>query len=336
MGAARVATIASPLQAMSLQEAVTAGVIEAPDVILIRGPRPQIDGILALADRRLRHAAAPPLSTPSHLRLLQGANEIVVGDPFSTMAHLALLGDRAERVVILEDGAAVIGARRALSSAHPSLVRTHGRSRVRQELGRRATQRLRRLAERSDATLVGGLPMSHEIEHGLKAHSFAVVRHDFAWTRHVPIPPDAAVELVGQADRIVLGSALAADGHLDRRFYRQWLERQLTAGRVAFLPHRRDEPWTRHLARELGALAVSSNHLTAELLLRDVEHELDIESFPMTAVLTLPLVRGQRPTAVRLTRLPARLWTPQTPASMIALVDDIAEVASVSGCALVR
>lgn len=330
------ATIASPLQAMSLQEAVTAQVIEVPDVIIVRGPRRQIDGIFALAEPWLRDAVAPPQSRRAQLRLLRAANEVVIGDPFSKLAHLALLVGGTGRVVILEDGAAVLGARQTLASKHSSLVRAHDRDWVARQLGDRATQRLRWLAERSSVSLVGGLPMTHEIERDLKAQSFAVVRHDFTWTRRVQLPRDPAVEIIGRAERIVLGSALAADGHVDRRFYRQWIEDHLNDGRAAFLPHRRDEPWTHRLAHELGALAVSSNHLTAELLLRDVEHELEIESFPMTAVLTLPLVRRHRPTRVRLTRLPARRWTPQTPASMISLVDEIADLTTADARDFVR
>ncbi len=326
MRSVTVATIASPLQAMSLVEAVIAGAVEQPDTVIVDGPRLQIDAVLALADPRLRRAAAGRFSRRQHLALLRTAREIVLGDPFSRMAHVVVLSRTRGRIVVLEDGAAVLGAWRTLSTDGAALVRAHGRRRVPRQLGRLATRRLRQLADRSEVALVAGLPMSAEIADRLQARSFDVIHHDFEWCRTVPLPADQRLPTAVGTAHVVLGSALAADGHLDRKCYRDWLTTHLGPGTM-FLPHRRDQAGEIELARQCGAKIVQSDRLTAELLLRDVEGELVIDSFPMTAALTIPAIRREAPTTLRLTRLPARCWEPTTPASMIALIDEIAELA---------
>ncbi|MDQ3738528.1 MAG: hypothetical protein M3337_05095, partial [Actinomycetota bacterium] len=184
------ATIASPFQAMSLMEAVTAGAVRPPDTVVAQGPRHQINAVLALADPALGWAATVRRSRRQHLELLSGAREIVLGDPFSSIAQLAMLARSRGRIVILEDGAAVLGAWRTLSTDGAILGRAHGRGQVARQLSRLATRQLRRLAERAEVTLVAGLPMSTEIADRLQARSFDVVPHRFGWSSTVALPTD--------------------------------------------------------------------------------------------------------------------------------------------------
>ena len=322
----RVATIASPLQAMSLQEAVTAGAIDPPDVVVVQGPREAVAAIFELADATLGNAVVERPSVRWHLDLLRRAPEIIIGDPFSRLAHLALLVRRRGRVVVLEDGAAVLRAWRACASG-TALVRAHERRFAASSLGRLAASRLRWLAEHADVLLVGGLPASADVAAALEARSITVIRHDFSWARSVSLPASEISQAIAASGRVVLGSALCVDGHIRRSTYERWLRQHLDSDRPVFLPHRRDERWTLQLAGELGARVSPSGHLCAELLLRDPSDELVIDGFPMTAALTVPLVRAERPTRLRLARPTGRDWTAGTPARMIDLVGEIADLA---------
>lgn len=321
----RVATIESPLQAVALLEAVTVGAIRRPEVLLVRGARPAIDRVLALGDPAIRDAAVTRPSR-SMVGALARAREVVVGDVFSGLAQSAFGARRGGRVVLLEDGAAAIRAWRILGLGSAPLARAHSRGAIARVVGHVATRRLRRLARNAEVSVVAGLPMGEETAAGLSAAGFDVVRHDFAWARSIRVEPDPITEAVSRALHVVLGSALAADGHVERAFYEKWLGGCFENGPVVFLPHRRDEPWTLQLARERGAV-VGEPMLPAELTLRDVAGELVLESLPMTAVLSVPIVRAARPTVVRTARVPRESWMPSTPAAMVELADDIAALA---------
>lgn len=326
MRSVTVASIASPFQAMSLMEAVTAGAVRHPDIVIAHGPLQQIHAVLALADPALGRAATVRRPRRQHLELLSRADEIVLGDPFSRIAQMAMLARIRGRIVILEDGAAVLGAWRTLSTDGAALGRAHSRRQLAGALSRLATRRLRRLADNADVTLVAGLPMPAEIAERLQARSFGVIPHDFGWSSTVTLPTDERLPATGGGRHVVLGSALAADGHLGLRHYRDWLAEKVVPGTV-FLPHRRDQPAEIELANRCGALIVPPHHLTAELLLRDVDGELVVDSFPMTAALTITAVRRTSPTTMRVTRLPTGWWSPHSPSSMLDLVNEIADLA---------
>jgi hypothetical protein len=323
---ASVATIESPLQAVALLEAVAVGAIRRPDVLFVRGPRPAIDRVLALGDPALRDATVtcPSRSIAS---ALARAREVVVGDVFSGLTQSALGARRGGRVVLLEDGAAAIRAWRILGQRAGPLTRAHGGGVLARAVGHVAARRLRSLARHSQVSVVAGLPMGASTAAALTAAGFDVVRHDFPWTRSVRLEADPVTAAVTGTPSVVLGSALAADGHVEHAFYEQWLAGCLERGPVVFLPHRRDAPRTSQLARERGAV-VGAPALPAELTLRDVVGELVVESLPMTAVLSVPIVRAARPTVVHTTRVPPDAWTPSTPAAMVELAEDIAALAS--------
>jgi len=328
MTATGVATVASPLQAMSLQEAVTAGVTAPPQTIIVHGAQADVMTTLQLTDPALRAAAdrgRGVRSRQARLAMLLRANEIVLGDPFSQLAHLALAG-RHRRIVLLEDGASALHAWRVLAS-EGALARVHERRRTAAMLGTVAAIRLSRAARRTEVVVVGGLPVSSELSEALERRSIRHIRHDFAWARSVELPETAGEHALAGATRIVLGSALCVDGHIRRDVYEKWLRDRLGGEGDVFVPHRRDATWALQLATDLGAHVCPSGHPCAELMLRDTPDDLVIHCFPMTAALTVPIVRSPRPTRFDVTHLVGGDWTPAAPARIVALINEIDAIA---------
>jgi hypothetical protein len=318
-----VAVVESPFQALALQEAVAAGAIEPPDDVVVRGALGRGAPVLDVLDRGIREAVVTR-SNRETFASMRRAEQLIVGDVFSTLAQLAVSARRRGRVVLLEDGASALRAWPTLAAGRRPLVRAHSRRAVSRGVATLATAHVRHLARRADVTVVTGLPLDDSVEQGLERRSFHVVRHGFAWSQAVDLAPDPVTSAVAGAPYVVLGSALAADGHVGRDFYEDWL-RASFGGRSVFLPHRRDEPWSTELAARCGA-TVGRHVLPVELIVRDVDAELVVHSLPTTAVLTIPLVRGARPTVVHTAAPPRQAWSAHTPSAMVELVEQIAAV----------
>lgn len=331
-----VALIDSPFQLMSLFEAVHAGVADMPPVILVR--RSGLDRLLELGSELLDRSSVEIRPSPSHVvRAVLRGDHVVAGDLYSGLLHATIAVGRPRRIVVLDDGAATLRAVAALADGTAALHRAHS-VRLRQRLvARPGTAGLYRLARRGRVTMSTGLASSARAfetteradprDPGdpfsrLERCGFHVRRHDFSWSRAVPIGevshPSKRIR------RVVVGSSLAVDGLLDPTYYRQWLTEQLAHDGTMFAPHPREHAAMHRLAASLGAeLAAGTEGLPVELAIRDLPGVLVVATLPSTAALTIAAIRGRSRTRICCTSPPDAVTTPRLTTQMASLLDAI-------------
>jgi hypothetical protein len=316
------AVIDSPFQLLSLFEATTGGAVDTRPDALIRAREGTFERLLDLGRDQLGDVVRSPSSQANCLRLVAGRPVLIVGDPYSGLFHAALWirWTAMRRVVLLEDGASALRLPGLLAEGRP-LTRAHGRSTVTTGLATVAAWRLSRLARRGRVVLSAGLPMSAFDAGRLAQRSVTVRPHRFEWSRSVSLEPSPPAPREGGDVHVVLGSSLATDRMLHWTYYRAWLADALRPGSL-FVPHRREPTESRAIVEAAGATTFVNPELPVELLLRDVVRTLDVDCLPTTAAITLPLVRGERPTIVRCVRPPDSAWARDEP-EMRRLVEAI-------------
>lgn len=317
-----VAQVESAFQLLSLQEGVHADLVPVPDRLLVRGTA-QGSPLIELLDASLRDAVEPaprmPITPTTDIR---GAH-LVLGDPFSRHAQLALLAQRPSRVTLLDDGASTIHLARVLTSAQPRAVeRSHDPRVVSTVLGRIVRRNLERRAVRSGVQIVLGIPVDKSVVHELSARHYRIAHHRFEWSRSAA----CGIEDVLSGDGIVvLGSALVNDGHLTAGFYRDWLSKRCGSG-VTFIPHRRERSSDIDFVRASGA-AVRSSELPIELLVTPSSRRRMVHCLPSTPALTLPIITGDAG-ALTCDPIPIPAWCDGVPSSLVALTDEIERASS--------
>jgi hypothetical protein len=316
------AVVDSPFQLVSLFEAITSGAVdECPDVV-VRARDGTFERLLDLGRDLLGQIVRRPRSSAECLRIVSARQRLVIGDPYSGVFHawLAVRWRHVDRLVLLEDGASALRLHGLLTEGRP-LTRAHGNTRSKTVLATLAAWRIGRLAQRRPVVLACGLPVRDDLRAGLASRCVVVHRHRFEWSQSVrPLP--ALVEGGGAAPlHVVLGSSLTTDQLLYWSYYHDWLTQSLDAGTL-FVPHRREPEGSRAIVEDAGARILSNGSLPVELLLRDVATTVTVDCLPSTAAITLPLVRGDRPTIVRCARPPAPAWSRDEP-EMRRLVDAI-------------
>jgi hypothetical protein len=316
------AIVDSPFQLMSLFEAIESGAVERPPDVLIRARAGSFERLLEFGRDELGAMVRKPASQAECLRLLARRRELVIGDPFSGLFHAAL-GIRwttLHRLVLLEDGASALRLHGLLADDAP-LTRAHSRSAVKTGLATLAAWRVRRLARRRQVVLSFGLPMDANVAARLAQRSVVVHLHRFEWSRSVSLPPPLHVDPSADAVHVVLGSSLTSDRMIHPDYYRSWLEGALHPGSL-FVPHRREPSVARKIVDKAGARMLANGSLPVELVLRDVATTLHVDCLPTTAAITLPLVRGERPTNLRCALPPESAWATDEP-EMRRLVEAI-------------
>ena len=265
------ALIFSGLQAITFLEAVDLGYVE-PGVVLVGGPwTPDSD-----TDRELRAVATVFRLTPQRLAQFGFARDLVLGDPYSGIGQLVLMLTRPKRLTIVEDGAATYRAVRQIESSEP-LVRVHEPAQRRVLLGRCSQRRFARLSARGSLQWITHRTPSPPPQ-GSRTHSFNRLRH-----------------LVGSADSsvhgLIVGSALANDGHIRTRCYLNWLSDVLTTTEATvFLPHRREPQQALELADRLG-VAIDSTSIPLERRLLHYSGLRDVYCLPTTGAMTAAALR---------------------------------------------
>ncbi|GAA1692138.1 hypothetical protein GCM10009792_10070 [Microcella alkalica] len=288
------AWVESPLQLLGALEhaALTADERDQPLAIIPRAGDPQLGRTADVA-----HAREMPRATAIGIerRLLpwprfRAGGDWLVGDPFSGLVQARLARAVPERLVIVDDGAITRRLARLLDAGEP-LLRPAGRegeslSGLRTTLGATTTRTLLALAAEGRLEVTTYLDPADPAS-GLLGGLGAVVRHHrFAWTRDQglearAVPPDHL---------IVLGTAGVADGRVDPAEQRRFVAELARAGRVAYLPHRREPGWfLRAVARERNVVVIPA-HVPIELSLGGASRALDIVSRPSSALETLRLV----------------------------------------------
>lgn len=318
--AGSVAWIESPFQLLSVIEGAAAGNLPTPVTVLVRGSagtaRPlgdlldqhPVDGVTITPAPTLRRA----------VRMVRRAGTLVVGDVFSGQLQALLVAAAPRSVVIVDDGSSTLAAIEQIASNH-RLVRPRVQQRRRRAaLARLALVVLRRASARHRLSVSSGLPV-----HRLPGIAGVLVnRHDFSWTRCVDLPWSLPT-----SRRIILGSAMAADGLIDPDAYHSWLRREVDAATAAgepavFFAHRRESAEIRAFVRSLGATVATAAGLPIELVARHLGSGTRFVTLPSTTVLTLCAVAPH--VEVACTPVDESWWAADAPASMRTLADSIA------------
>jgi hypothetical protein len=159
------------------------------------------------------------------------------------------------------------------------------------------------------------------VHHTIRSCSVRVDQHRFAWSRSVRLPwglPDV--------DRILLGSALAADGLISAAVYDEWIDRQFETndgGMIVYLPHRRDDGTSLATVRGRGGIVISAAGLPAELIAPGLAVGTRVATLPSTTVLTLPVVAPQ--VDVECWDVPDHWWSVSAPESFRSLLASVSQ-----------
>ncbi|GHC69865.1 hypothetical protein GCM10007079_00790 [Nocardiopsis terrae] len=293
----------SPLQLLSVVEARAAGQLFENGQILLR---PGVRGLSETAAelRRLLPASAALTSPAREPEPPATANGVwALGDAFSGQVQRALLSASRCRIVIVDDGLATWRLIRLLSSPVPRpLLRARARANpLRSALGLAAVLRLRHAAREGRLTVFTMLPISPDLAEQADASGVRVVRHGFGMLRSLPghAPP--------RESRIVLGTALVADGLVHRSIYLSWLDTQAKTGPLAYYPHRREDSEVLSFLDQHPRIRVISSGVPVELSLRGLGPEHTVMAPPSTALVSLrTLAKGAD---IRAVGLPEHWWT---------------------------
>ncbi|WP_349828213.1 DUF6716 putative glycosyltransferase [Brevibacterium litoralis] len=243
---------------------------------------------------------------------------LYVGDVYSGRIQRTLLDPataraltRGLRVVLLDDGLATRTAVEVIASG----TLPGGLVRERQSVGRArqgasvaALGLLRGLLRRGRLSWVTALPGAEEHGDLFSTHGGTLTHHDFAVTRSFPAAGD------GPADRVVIGSAMVADGLVHESAYLAWLDRVLADGPVDYHPHRRED---RDLLRRIAArpgVRLRSGGLPVEIALARAPRGTAVYSLPTSATATLPFIMDDA--TFHVTPVPADWWTGTAPEAL--------------------
>ena len=293
-----IALVSSELQALTLAEGLAAGRLASCTVRVLGPWRPdaELSDLLSTTGevRTLSVRDLGPLST---------ADVVILGDAYSRLGGALIMTRRPTRVVVLEDGAATLRARRQVSRGAP-LRRVNRRGRVR-SLESAETSFLLKLSEKN--RLEWWLSDRHSPVRGVGEvweHRFRRLR------RAAPLHTDDDVR------RLVVGSALTSDGHLRSQAYERWLRSIPVDGQTYFVPHRRELSQHKKLVRGLG-MSVLEPGVGIERAVCQMPALAELHSLPTTPVLTVPIVRPD--IDVHCTALGATEWASAASSSISEL-----------------
>lgn len=244
-------------------------------------------------------------------RELAGAQQLVLGDPFSRFIQTLLPLARADRVVVVDDGTATWEFVSCLNAGKP-LVRwrvprsgaEYRANRACAQLSPSVARRLTMFTCLHDATPVGATRLANS----------------YSWSRSWRRP-----QIVdGQVD--VLGISLADSGLIERRAYVDAIA-QLARRHapVRYIAHRRESESLLAEIATLPGVQVKRFDLPAELALRQGPVARRIVTFPSSVAHTLPIVLGDVDVRIDVRRIEPDWFTPSTTRHAREFVSRIAE-----------
>ena len=289
------AWVESPLQLLGALEhaALTEGERERPIAIVPRAGDAQLERTATLVHERGGEPEGVGIGLERRLlpwHRFAAGGDWLVGDAFSGLVQARLARAVPERLVLVDDGAITRRLARLLAAGEP-LLRPDRRpgERVpglRRTLAEATTRTLRALAEEGRLEVTTYLDPGDPAVALLEGLGAAVRHHRFAWTRAHGL----AARDVPAGRRVVLGTAAVADRTATPDEQRALVLALARAGRIAYLPHRREPEWfVRALARERH-VDVIAPLVPVELALGGAARPLDIVSRPSSALETLQLV----------------------------------------------
>lgn len=296
------ALVESPLQVLGLIDAVAANDLVAPRVIARSAPAAATLARLRAATGPSRHEARAVL--PWACR----PTGVVLGDPFSGLGQLALLATpRSTPVLLLDDGTATLRLVDALLERGTLTRATDRPPAGRRHLASAALGRLRARAVHGTLTLRTCVPLSDDDVAALTRTGLTLVQHRLEHVRALDVPD------VVDEDVVVLGSALADDGLVDRARYDSWADEvvreAVMRGRtVRYLPHRR-EPRSRLERLTQAGARTAPSPWPAELALGGLGPGRRVVTLPTSVLLTLGGALADAGVVVDVYDVPDTWWT---------------------------
>jgi hypothetical protein len=304
----------SPLQILNIAEYCA-----STNTATRLGVRAGVAGLLSLVEALDAHlppdiVAVEVRSAP--WRSTRTADTLVVGDVLSGQVKSWISAHPRPNVVIVDDGSAALDTATRLANDAP-LKRHASRSPFLDNLASSlAARRLRRARTRGAVTAFTAYASSREFEAFARSGA-RVLANDYAWLRSLP-------PLGGQirADMVVVGSALAADGHIFEDSYRRWLAGASAGSSTLYMPHRRELPEVvAGYARELE-LSIANTDLPVELALAGVSRGTRVATLPSSVVATLHAVFPHLELTVA--RIEDSWWTPGADPSVRSMAEAVA------------
>jgi len=303
-----VALISSPLQALTLIEAVHLAIIDTP--LILASSNLTLD---ATTTEELASVGELRTAKAITYRALFATRWLVLGDPYSRLGQLALNARRCQRVLVLEDGAATYRAIEQLHTGTP--MQRAGDKRIKPTRRQMAAQnRLSRLNGPDQLTWI--LHRTPGIE------SASVVTHRFDHLRSTAYVAHPGIT------RVVAGSALSHDGHVQPATYLNWLDAVFAlGGPTLFKPHRR-EPASSFGLAEAAGIHIDTTPEPIERLIHGMRDVVDLHTLPSTPALTCRAVRPGL--TVHIAPL-GEWWNRGTPSGVVELAETVRQLASSAG-----
>jgi len=234
--------------------------------------------------------------------LLATSRHWVVGDPLSGQFRAAATAlPRPKRMTVVDDGAMVVHAMRALAGEVDYSRPGQTESRTKVLLGGLSAERMRGLARagRVELFTVFGAAADPARRAGV-----TVTPDDFGWLREAA-ERDGAPRIRLPHRRVVLGSARVVDGLLRAERYLGWVRGLTEQGPVTYLPHRRESPALVAAVAAIPGAQVVRADLPVELVLAGNRDALELHTLPSSAVTTLRVVLDGTGSEIHAGRLPA-------------------------------
>ncbi|GAA4282945.1 hypothetical protein GCM10022261_04760 [Brevibacterium daeguense] len=212
---------------------------------------------------------------------------------------------RNSYLVLIDDGLATKEVIRQLTAKYPVPLRRARQQQLsppRRAAALATAISLRAALHAGRLTWVTALPAAAgKTEQRFLAAGGSIRRHEFSWLKSLP-------ELEHRVPgRIVLGSAMVADGLIRRRDYVDWVSRVTAGSPSVYFAHRRELDSDLCQLDALDSVTVRRAGLPVELRLAHAPHSAEIFSLPTTAVATLPLVMDDP--RITMTEIPRTWWT---------------------------
>jgi len=233
---------------------------------------------------------------------LVGSRHWVIGDPLSGQfrAAAAVL-PRPNRMSVVDDGAMVVHAMRALAGEVDYARPGQYESRTKVLLGGLSAERIRSLAHAGRVELFTAFGAAAD---PARRAGIEVAVDDFAWLRRAG-RDEGAPRIRLPHPRIVLGTARVVDGLLRAERFLAWVRSLTGQGPITYLPHRRETTALVDAVASLPGVTVVRSELPAELVLAGIGEPVELHTLPSSAVTTLRVVLDGTGSTIHAGRLPA-------------------------------
>lgn len=274
--------VESPLQLINAIEHAHAH--ECASVIHLRTTAPQMQATATLLSPFLPpevtlHPATSVRTTPA----FGSAPRRVIGDLYSGQVRASLASSRWRKLALVDDGSAMLAMAQ-------QLVDREALRRPAVNEGRPMRWLSSRLRRTLDKAIVKGKVeiftayANRQVFSSLAERGARVSRNSYAWTRSLDLE-----ELPELAPTVIVGSALAHDGHIDPTAYFNWIESLTGTGEVSYLPHRREDATSLKQMAALPGVTVVKAGLPVEAVLgaASSSEPRRVVTLPSSVVVTL-------------------------------------------------